>query len=93
MNVFLSPLKDDDREQFIIDNQEAFSFGALEAFGFCDSHMDEEEIISKETVDQAIDAGVAYRIMLDENKVGGVVVHVREDVGVLTIFFCKADSA
>lgn len=89
MNVFLSPLKDDDREQFIIDNQEAFSFGALEAFGFCDSHMDEEEIISKETVDQAIDAGVAYRIMLDENKVGGVVVHVREDVGVLTIFFVK----
>ena len=33
MNVTLKPLEEDDREQFILDNQEAFRYGALEEFG------------------------------------------------------------
>ena len=33
LNISLKPLKEDDKEQFIIDNQEAFNFGALEEFG------------------------------------------------------------
>ena len=32
-NVSLKPLTADDREQFILDNQEAFNFGAQEEFG------------------------------------------------------------
>ena len=33
INVTLCPLKPDDREQFIRDNQDAFNYGALEEFG------------------------------------------------------------
>jgi hypothetical protein len=32
MNVELVPLSQDDREQFILDNQKAFRYGALEEF-------------------------------------------------------------
>ena len=31
--IELKPLRPDDREQFIKDNQEAFNYGALEEFG------------------------------------------------------------
>jgi len=48
MNIRLIPLTCDDREQFILDNQEAFNFGALEEFGRRDDHFEEEgEIISR----------------------------------------------
>ena len=48
MNVILKPLEENDREQFILDNQEAFRYGALEEFGCRDSHFEEDgEIISK----------------------------------------------
>lgn len=33
INVKLEPLRDDDRDQFIIDTQEAFNYGAMEEFG------------------------------------------------------------
>ena len=62
--VTLIPLTPDDREQFIRDNQEAFNYGALEEFGLRDDHFEEDgEIISRETIDQSIDGGEAYRIM------------------------------
>ena len=32
-DIRLVPLDQDDREQFILDNQEAFNYGALEEFG------------------------------------------------------------
>ena len=32
MNVELVPLSQDDREQFILDNQKTFRYGALEEF-------------------------------------------------------------
>lgn len=32
MNIGLIPLTGDDREQFILDNQEAFNYGALDEF-------------------------------------------------------------
>ncbi len=35
-NIRLIPLEDSDREQFILDNQEAFNYGALEEFGLRD---------------------------------------------------------
>ena len=45
--VTLKLLSEDDKEQFILDNQEAFNYGALEEFGLRDSHFEEEgEIIS-----------------------------------------------
>ena len=32
-SIKLIPLEDSDREHFILDNQEAFNYGALEEFG------------------------------------------------------------
>ncbi|MBO7536489.1 MAG: hypothetical protein J6T34_05075 [Bacilli bacterium] len=46
--VTLTKLKEDDLEQFVVDNQEAFKYGALEEFGKRDDHFEEdEEIISR----------------------------------------------
>lgn len=88
MNIVLIPLTPDDREQFILDNQEAFNYGALEEFGHRDDHFEEEgEIISRETIETSIDSGEAYRIMQDGQPVGGVVIKVTGDRGNLELLF------
>ena len=88
MDIQLIALTSDDREQFILDNQEAFNFGALEEFGLRDDHFEEEgEIISRDTIEQSIDHGEAYRIMLDDQPVGGVIIKVDGDHGDLEILF------
>ena len=62
--VQLRPLEHSDREQFVLDNQEAFNYGALEEFGLRDNHFEEDgQIISRETIEQSIDGGEAYRII------------------------------
>ena len=86
--VTLVPLAPDDRNQFILDNQEAFNFGALEEFGLRDDHFEEEgEIISRETIEQSIDGGEAYRIVLDDQPVGGVIIKLDGNRGDLEILF------
>ena len=78
-NVTLTQLTDDDREQFILDNQRAFKYGAMEEFGCRDDHMEEDgEIISRRTIEESIDGGVAYRIREDGRVVGGVVLKIDE---------------
>ena len=65
-HVNLVPLQPDDREQFITDNQRAFYFGAVEEFGTRDEHFEADgEIISRQTIEQAIDGEQAetYRIL------------------------------
>lgn len=58
--VQLRPLEHSDREQFVLDNQEAFNYGALEEFGLRDNHFEEDgQIISRETIEQSIDDGEA----------------------------------
>lgn len=77
MKVTLKPLKDSDRDQFIKDNQRAFKYGALEEFGLRDNHFEEEgEIISRKTIEDSIDNGVAYRILDDGVIVGGLVLNI-----------------
>ncbi len=86
--VRLEPLRQDDRNQFILDNQEAFNYGALEEFGLRDDHFEcEGDIISRETIEKSIDAGMAYRILLDGRKVGGVVLKVDGERGNLELLF------
>ena len=86
--VTLLPLTSDDREQFILDNQEAFNYGALEEFGRLDDHFEEDgEIISRETIERSIDGGEAYRIMRGGQKVGGVVLHTESEHGDLDLLF------
>ena len=55
--VALIPLTEDDREQFILDNQRAFKYGAIEEFGERDDHIDDDgEIISRKTIERCIDS-------------------------------------
>ena len=87
MDVKLVPLTADDREQFILDNQEAFNYGALEEFGRRDDHFEEDEqIISRETIERSIDNGGAYRIMLEGRIVGGVIITVDGERETLIFF-------
>ena len=87
-DIYLVPLQDDDREQFIADNQEAFNYGALEEFGCRDDHFEEDgQIISRSTIEKAIDDGEAYRIMKNGLKAGGVVLTVEGDRGELELLF------
>ena len=88
MDIQLVPLCEDDREQFITDNQEAFNYGALEEFGRRDDHFEEDgEIISRETIEHSIDSAEAYHIMRGAEKVGGAVIKVDGDKGDLELLF------
>ena len=63
--VTLVPLTADDREQFILDNQWAFKYGAMQEFGERDNHTDDDgEIISRKTIERSIDnpQNETYRI-------------------------------
>ena len=92
-DIQLCLMEEDDREQFILDNQEAFNYGALEEFGCRDNHFEEDgQIISRETIQQSIDHGIAYRIILEEKKVGGVVIKVDEEKGSLDLLFVSPDA-
>lgn len=86
--ICLLPLSSDDREQFILDNQRAFNYGALEEFGLRnDCFEDDGEIISRETIEQSIDGGEAYRIIQGGKKVGGIVIKVDGECGDLDLLF------
>lgn len=81
--VKLIPLTSEDREQFIRDNQEAFNYGSLQEFGCRYEHFEEGEIISRKTIEDSIDNGEAYRIVLNDLSVGGLVIKVEGDHGSL----------
>ena len=86
--VSLAPLTESDREQFIRDNQEAFNYGALEEFGRRDDHFEEDDqIISRDTIENSIAGGEAYRIICDGKTVGGMVVRVDGNKGDLDLLF------
>ena len=62
-DVILEQLAPDDREQFILDNQEAFNYGAMVEFGLRDNRFEEDgQIISRKTIERSIDDGKAYHI-------------------------------
>ncbi|MCQ2798482.1 MAG: GNAT family N-acetyltransferase [Bacilli bacterium] len=77
--VRLELLSPEDREQFIKDNQEAFKYGACGEVGEIDDDFNgDEEIISRETITRCIDHGIAYRIVEDGIKVGGLIQRIDE---------------
>ena len=84
-NVTLAPLTSDDREQFILDNQWAFKYGAMMEFGERDNHLDTDgEIISRKTIESSIDdrQNETYRIVCDGKNVGGVILKINEETHV-----------
>ena len=86
--VKLKPLEASDKEQFIKDNQEAFNYVALEEFGMRDNHFEEDEqIISRETIENSIKEGEAYRIIFDGEKAGGLVIRTQGSKGDLDLLF------
>ena len=91
--VTLAPLEPDGKEQFILDNQEAFKYGAIKEFGMRDDHYEEDdEIISRDTIEQSINHGEAYRILVDGKKVGGLVLHIEGDHGELELLFVSPNT-
>lgn len=86
--VQLKPLEESDRNQFILDNQEAFRFGAMEEFGLRDNHFEEDgEIISRKTIEKSIDSGQAFRIVCEGEVAGGLVLRVSKKRGNLDLIF------
>ena len=95
--ISLIPLKAEDREQFILDNQWAFKYGAMLEFGERDSHIDDNgEIISRETIEDCIDDkdNETYRIVLDGKNVGGVILKIdkKTNHNHLELFFVLPDE-
>lgn len=95
--VTLMPLTADDREQFILDNQLAFKYGALQEFGERDDHIDRDgEIISRRTIEHSIDDpnNKTYRIIVDGKKVGGVILKINKETNhnKLEILFISPDE-
>ena len=90
--ITLARLAEDDREQFILDNQYAFRYGAMEEFGVRDDHFEEDgEIISRRTIEASIDGGEAYRILQGTEKVGGMVLRVDGARGELELLFVSPE--
>ena len=94
--ITLTPLQPDDREQFIRDNQWAFKYGATQEFGMRDDHYKADgEIISRATIEDSIDGenAEAYRILLDGEKVGGVVLRIDREkaFGELELLFVNPE--
>ena len=92
MDIKLELLKQSDEEQFIKDNQAAFNFGAEQYFNeqeLEEQHEEDGQIISRETIVNSIhhEGSIAYRIIVDNKKVGGVIINLKEDFGELEIFF------
>lgn len=86
--VELILLQPKDREQFIKDNQWVFKYGALEEFGKCNDQFEEgDEIIARQTIENCIDQGTAYRIWQNGQKAGGAVVNINGDHGSLELLF------
>ena len=80
--VNLLPLTKDDREQFILDNQWAFKYGAMLEFGERDDHVNEDgEIISRATIERCIDepGNETYRIVADGKYAGGVILKIDKE--------------
>ena len=94
--VSLLPLGASDKEQFILDNQRAFKYGAQEEFGLLDTRTEEgEEVISRQTIQRSIDSEQteAYRIVIDGQKVGGLVLQIDREhqKGELELLFVHPD--
>lgn len=79
MEIKLIPLEENDKEQFIVDVQWAFKYGAMVEFGERDRSVNSDgEIISRKTVENSICApnNQSFRIVCDDRTVGGVILKI-----------------
>ena len=92
MKVELELLKPEDEERFILDNQAAFNYGAKQYFSekeMLEQFEEEGEIISRATIIDSIhrEGSIAYRIKAGGERVGGIIINLKEGFGELEIFF------
>ena len=97
MNINLELLRPEDEEQFIKDNQAAFNYGAEQYFNeeeLKEQHEEDGQIISRETIVNSIHekGSITYHIINEDKKVGGIILNLKDDFGVLEIFFVIPDS-
>ena len=96
-NIRLVPVTPDDIEQFILDNQRAFKYGAQIEFGMRYDRMEEgEEVISRKTIERSMNGEQAetYRIVCDGNVVGGLILQIDQQhaKGELEILFVNPEA-
>jgi 7,8-dihydropterin-6-yl-methyl-4-(beta-D-ribofuranosyl)aminobenzene 5'-phosphate synthase len=96
-NIRLVPITPDDKEQFILDNQRAFKYGAQTMFGMRDDRTEEgEEVISRKTIERSMNGEHAetYRIVCDGNVVGGLILQIdwQHAKGELEILFVNPEA-
>ena len=92
MSIYIKRLTPEDENQFILDNQYAFRYGAQQYFNaeeMEEQYEEEGEIISRGTIVNSIhgEGSEAYRIFDDDKPVGGIVVRVEGNKGDLELFF------
>ena len=96
-NLRLVSITPDDKEQFILDNQRAFKYGAQTMFGMRDDRTEEgEEVISRKTIERSMNGEHAetYRIVCDGNVVGGLILQIdrQHAKGELEILFVNPEA-
>ena len=96
-NIRLVSITPDDKEQFVLDNQRAFKYGAQTMFGMRDDRMEEgEEVISRKTIERSMNGEHAetYRIVCDGNVVGGLILQIdrQQAKGELEILFVNPEA-
>ncbi|MBR5392862.1 MAG: GNAT family N-acetyltransferase [Prevotella sp.] len=96
-NISLVSITPDDKEQFILDNQRAFKYGAQVEFGMRDDRTEEgEEVISRKTIERSMNGEQAetYRIVCDGNVVGGLILQIdrQHAKGELEILFINPEA-
>ena len=96
-NISLVSITPDDKEQFILDNQRAFKYGAQTMFGMRDDRTEEgEEVISRKTIERSMNGEKAetYRIVCDGIVVGGLILQIdqQHSKGELEILFVNPEA-
>ena len=96
-NISLVSITPDDKEQFILDNQRAFKYGAQVEFGMRDDRTEEgEEVISRKTIERSMNGEKAetYRIVCDGIVVGGLILQIdqQHSKGELEILFVNPEA-
>ena len=96
-DISLVSITPDDKEQFILDNQRAFKYGAQVEFGMRDDRTEEgEEVISRKTIERSMNGEKAetYRIVCDGIVVGGLILQIDQQhaKGELEILFVNPEA-
>ncbi|MBR5914766.1 MAG: GNAT family N-acetyltransferase [Selenomonadaceae bacterium] len=87
--ISLVPIKNSEKENFIVNIQKSFKKAFVEEFGDCD-----EEIISREEIINSFNSpyAVTYNIFCENKIVGGIILEIHENnLNEISLFFVNVD--